>query len=168
MSEPLRAHEPEEHDPSEHLGGVQAAGQLSLVEPIERPAQRRGPLPLVLMGALLLANLYLWLGNPSWLTLPEPPAPSIEYSAGSWKIAVWLQRQRIEEYRRVNGELPVAASQAGPTVHGVRYTPIDGARAYRLVAGEGPRTVVYRSTDPPTVLMDRTLAQAGLVAGRVR
>lgn len=120
-----------------------------------------------LLAGLVLFNGYLWLGNPQWLTWKEPPAPSIDFYQNSYKISVYLQRQRIEEYRKDKKKLPEVAKQAGPPVRGVRYTPLPRNR-YQLQAGRGANAVVYTSTDSMAVFMGRTLIQMGLYARGIR
>jgi hypothetical protein len=125
------------------------------------------PLRLVLLCTLLLFNAYTWFGHPEWLEFHAPSRPSLDYYEGSWKLAVYLQRQRIEEYRKVKGRLPASAQQAGPTVKGVQYTPLE-MRTYQLAAGDGAKQFVYRSTDSLSAQLGRSLFQMGLVTGGAR
>lgn len=141
------------------------AQKLAQIESRQRPKPQ--PLRVLALLALLAANVYLWAGQPEWLTWHEPPAPSIDYYQNSYKVAVWLQRQRIEEYRHEKRELPKVARQAGPPVRGVRYTPL-APDVYMLEAGKGLRMVVYTSRDSIAAFMGRTLIQVGLAAQGVR
>jgi hypothetical protein len=144
--------------------GEKAAARAALEQRRRRPV----PLKAILLGSLLALNLYLWLGDPEWLRFREPSAPSIDYYQNSWKLAVVLQRQRIEEYRKETGAIPANARQAGQPVHGVQYTPIDRSSTYELAAGAGPSQVVYRSTDSLSTLVGRALVRIGLVTGGAR
>lgn len=138
------------------------------LEAVERPRVRRSPrLRAALLAGLLLFNGYLWFGNPQWLTWHEPPAESIDYYQNSYKMAVYLQRQRIEEYRRGAHRLPQTASQAGPPVRGVRYEPVTEDR-YLLSAGRGSRAVTFASTDSIAAFMGRTLIELGMRVGGFR
>ena len=134
---------------------------------LEHSPRSAPPLKLLLLLTLLLFNGYVWFGHPAWLDFREPQLPAPSYYASSWKVAVYLQRQRIEEYRHVKGRLPASAQQAGQPVTGVQYTPIE-QRDYLLAAGTGEKAVVYRSTDSLSVLMGRTLLEMGLVARGMR
>jgi hypothetical protein len=134
---------------------------------LERPRRSAPPLKLLLLMTLLLFNGYVWFGHPAWLNFREPELSAPSYYASSWKIAVFLQRQRIEEYRRVKGHIPAFAQQAGQPVTGVLYTPLE-QKDYLLAAGSGEKQVVYRSTDSLSVFVGRTLLQMGLVAGGLR
>lgn len=144
---------------------VTKAERLAAAEGRSRRKPKRAR--VALLAALLLFNGYLWVGNPEWLAWHEPPAPSIDYYQNSYKISVYLQRQRIEEYRKSKQELPAVARQAGPAVRGVQYTPLSKDR-YELVAGRGPLAVVYSSSDSIAVFMGRALMQMGLYASGVR
>ena len=136
-------------------------------EALEHHPRRPFPYKAMLLATLLCFNGYVWFGHPAWLDFREPQLPAPSYYASSWKIAVFLQRQRIEEYRHVQGHLPATAQQAGQPVAGVKYLPLE-EKKYELAAGAGEKQFVYRSTDSLSVLMGRTLLQMGLVAGGVR
>lgn len=144
---------------------VTKAERLAAAEGRSRRKPKRAR--VALLAALLLFNGYLWVGNPEWLAWHEPPAPSIDYYQNSYKMAVWLQRQRIEEYRHEKQALPKVARQAGPPVRGVRYTPL-APDVYMLEAGKGLRMVVYTSRDSIATFMGRTLVQMGLAARGAR
>jgi len=197
MSDPLRAHAPGPPDPSAAAPEPPEERDISLAELTQRARERAEaeaavdavmrreeekeatrvsvenrrrhapPVKLGLLAALLAFNAYLWLGNPDWLRYQEPEAPSFDYYQGSWKIAVYLQRQRIEEYRQEKGHIPATAQQAGPPVHGVQYTPVQ-MKDYQLAAGDGARKFVYDSKDSLSVLMGRTLMHMGLISGGPR
>lgn len=155
MSAPQRAPEPEAPPPSTMPGHDDVEGDLTMAELVQRARERAEaeadvgavmrrkheqaakrealehrkhhapPIKGLLLLARVCFNLYIWLGNPGWLTYNQPSGLSIDYSQSSWEVAVYLQRQRIEEYRQAKGHIPATAQQAGPTVHGVHYTPIE-------------------------------------------
>lgn len=141
------------------------AGALAANESRSRTHKR--PLKLLLLLTLIAFNLYAWLGNPEWLRFEGPHLPAPSYYASSWKIAVYLQRQRIEEYRLRHGRLPATALQAGPPVKGVQYKPLE-ADTYQLAAGDAMRRFVYLSSDSAAVLVGRAFVQMSLVAGGMR
>ncbi len=120
-----------------------------------------------LLLALLLFNAYVWFGKPKWLEFNLPPPPTYDYYVNGWKVAVYLQRNRIEEYRSTTGHVPSSVQQAGPPVHGVEYTPRT-SDTYELQAGNGPKRVVYTSSDSVAMLVGRSLLQATLSVGGVR
>ena len=129
--------------------------------------RRRAPLKLMLLGALLLFNAYAWAGNPEWLHFREPQLPAVDYYESSWKLAVYLQRQRVEEFRAAKGHLPATASQAGPPVKGVEYTPLE-TRTYQLAAGSGSKRFVYLSSDSLSMMVGRAFVRMSLIAGGAR
>lgn len=188
MSDPLRAHAP---DPELESGLSSAetrardreraeaeAAVAEVMQGEEKKAARRAvmeaaraPRPrnwqAAALALLLSFNLYIWFGHPAWLEYHTPTLPSVDYYEGSWKIAVWLQRQRIEEYRRTHDAVPATARQAGPPVRGVDYAPLE-QKKYLLTAGQGRRMVVYHSTDSIRVFLGRSLVTMGLITGGVR
>jgi hypothetical protein len=168
--EELRARAREHSEAEAAVAAVMRRVELKAEKLAEAEGRRRPkpkPIRLMLLGSLLGFNLYLWMGQPQWLKWHEPPAPSIDFYASSYKIAVYLQRQRIEEYRKQKKVLPAAAKQAGPPVRGVRYSPLASDR-YMLEAGKGMRMIVYTSTDSIAVFMGRTLIQMGMLTKGIR
>jgi len=129
--------------------------------------RREAPLKLILLTSLIALNFYAWIGNPPWLQPHVPPMPDVDYYAASWKLAVYLQRQRIEEYRITKGHLPAVAAQAGPPVKGVQYVPLQ-TKDYELSAGDGAKRFVYHSTDSLSVFVGRAFIQMSLIAGGAR
>ena len=125
------------------------------------------PLKLYLLLSLLAFNTYAWFGNPEWLRFSGPELPEPSYYASSWKLAVYLQRQRIEEYRLRTGHLPVTSLQAGPPVKGVQYKSLPSS-TYELAAGDALRRFVYLSSDSTAVLVGRAFVNMSMIAGGVR
>ncbi|MBI5168008.1 MAG: hypothetical protein HZA61_00830 [Candidatus Eisenbacteria bacterium] len=133
----------------------------------ESRVRRSSPVRMLMAAALVLFNVYLWMGSPQWLEYRTPAIPPVTYYESSYKIAVYLQRQRVEEFRRERGRLPQVARQAGTPVKGVKYTPLT-SDVYELRAGNIVKQVRYVSTDSIAVFLGRTLLQIGLVAGGAR
>ena len=129
--------------------------------------RRSSPVRTLMAAALVLFNVYLWMGSPQWLEYRTPATPPVSYYESSYKIAVYMQRQRVEEFRRERGTLPRVAKQAGAPVKGVKYTPLT-KDVYELRAGNIVKQVRYVSTDSIAVFLGRTLLQIGLVAGGAR
>jgi hypothetical protein len=140
------------------------AAKLAIVEGRVR---RESPVRMLLLGALLLFNAYLWTNAPGWLEYRTPRTPPLDYYEASWRIAVYMQHQRVEEFRRERGKLPLVARRAGPPVKGVTYTPLT-SDMYELRAGNHYRQIIYRSTDSLRVFMGRAMLQMGLIAGGAR
>jgi len=181
----LRSEEPSSGDVKSDLAArarEQAEAQAAVADVMRRVEERAATaeralhherregskLKGMLLLTLLAFNLYAWFGNPEWLRFKEPRVPTVEYYEASWKLAVYLERQRIEEYRREKGAIPVTAQQAGPVVKGVRYTPNLTDRKYLLAAGSGAKQFVYSSTDSLSALVGRALLQVGTLTGGAR
>lgn len=134
----------------------------------QESVRRHGsPVRRLLLAALLLFNAYLWMASPQWLEYRTPAIPPVSYYESSYKIAIYMQRQRVEEFRAQKGRLPLAARQAGAPVKGVDYRALDRS-VYELRAGNVVKKIRYVSTDSITVFLGRTLVQMGLVATGVR
>ncbi|MFN8586595.1 MAG: hypothetical protein U0704_02250 [Candidatus Eisenbacteria bacterium] len=130
---------------------------------LENRRRHASPLRRLLLVALLLFNAYIWMSSPRWLEYRTPPTPPLSYYESSYKIAIYMQRQRVEEFRAQKGRLPLAAKQAGTPVKGVEYKPLDRS-VYELRAGTIVKRIRYVSTDSITVFLGRTLAQMGLLS----
>jgi hypothetical protein len=78
-----------------------------------------------------------------------------------------MQRQRVEEFRRERGTLPLVARQAGTPVKGVAYRTLT-KDVYELRAGNYVKQIVYRSTDSLSVFLGRSLITMGLIVGGAR
>jgi hypothetical protein len=128
---------------------------------------RRSPLKLLLLGMLLVINAEFWMRPPQWLRFNPPPAPTYAYYRDSWKVAVALERDRVEQYHRLHGALPDSLVQAGQPVRGVDYLLLP-SRTYLLSAGQGAGRILYDSRDSLNALLGRSLIQMGLVAGGAR
>lgn len=133
----------------------------------ETRKHRASPVRTLMAAALVLFNVYLWMGSPQWLEYRTPATPPVSYYESSYKIAVYMQRQRVEEFRRERGRLPQVAKQAGAPVKGVKYTPLT-KDVYELRAGNIVKHVRYVSTDSIAVFLGRTFIQMGLIAGGAR
>jgi hypothetical protein len=162
----LRAHEQAEAEAAVAAVMQREEAKAAAIAAMAKP-QRRPALKPLLLVALVAFNLYAWIGNPPWLRVPAAPLPQPSYYTSSWKIAVFLQRQRIEEYRAAKGHLPQSASQAGPPVNGVSYTPIQRL-AYDLMAGEGESRFVYHSRDTLSARVTRAFMEMALLTGGYR
>jgi hypothetical protein len=137
-----------------------------VVEQQQRRHAKPKPLKLILLGSMVLLNLYLWLGNPEWLRFKEPAAPALEYYQDSWKMAAYLQAQRIEEYRKEEAKLPAKVDQVRHPVHGVDYVKLDDQR-YQLAAGVGRNRVIYDSNQPINEWVGRSIIRLGLLTNGV-
>ncbi|MFC1791643.1 hypothetical protein ACFL0I_04160 [Gemmatimonadota bacterium] len=110
-----------------------------------------GPKPLLpQLSALAVSTafaVYVWFGSPGWLE-PDPiPLTPVAVEESTVRAVIFLQAQKIEDYRERYGRLPAFLEEAGPGIHGVRYRRLDG-QTYRI-HGQGDRVgLSYTSGEP--------------------
>lgn len=101
---------------------------------------------------VLVATLYVWLAAPGWASFDRPEPPSRLHREASLRIALYLQAQRIEEFRMRNGELPDSLAQTGPPLPGVRYEKTD-LGTYHL-EGQNDTLALFYSSSARTSLRE--------------
>lgn len=115
----------------------------------DRVEQRRPESPrrmIRVMNALILAFAgYVWLGNPSWVQVEQPPGPSVEEQEAALRLSMYIQAQQIENYRRQNDRIPSSLSEVGPPLPGMHFQRM-GRGAYRLTGINNSITLVYTSS----------------------
>lgn len=109
-----------------------------------RARARRG----VLIGTWV-AVAWVWVATPSWLTVEQPPVPTVADEARSLRVNVFLQSQAIEAYRRERGRLPYVLQEAGPPFRGMDYRRTDG-RSYEL-EGRSERVLLRYNSEQPAL-----------------
>lgn len=94
---------------------------------------------------VVVATGYVWLGTPSWAQMAIPPEPTRELRDASLRLGLYVQAQRIEQFRSTRGRLPASLREAGPPLPGIRYeaTPRD---TYHLIGTNEDVTLFYSST----------------------
>jgi len=107
-----------------------------------RTRTRRSALIVVWVGMA-----YVWLGTPSWLTVPPPPDQTIGEEARALRLNVFLQSQQIEAYRITRGRLPYVLEEAGPPFQGMEYRRRD-SRSYDLNGASSRVHLRYGSETP--------------------
>jgi hypothetical protein len=114
----------------------------------EKPPPKQQPrwmLPLGLNLAVLA--VYLLIAPPQFVTINPIEAPELASREQSILAAMYLQAQRIENYRLEHGVAPVDLSEAGSFTPEIEYVR-RGDNEYQLVATVGETAVVYDSTEP--------------------
>lgn len=89
--------------------------------------------------------VYLLIAPPAWIIVDPIEGPPEAERVEGMRRAIFLQAQRIEQYRIENGELPLSLEDAGSPIPGVEYT-VQGPALYTLVGAVGDETVTYDST----------------------
>lgn len=101
-------------------------------------------------AALVLAiagNLYIWIGRPTWIVGDSlEPATALE-AEGILRFRMYVQGQRIENYRRQNGVLPARLEETGTPIEGMRYQQT-GPESWELLGVSGPVSLILRSSQP--------------------
>jgi hypothetical protein len=110
--------------------------------------QPRWMLPVGIQLAVLA--VYLLISPPAWVVVHPIEAPDPAVAEQSLRVAMYMQSQRIEDWRIKNGRLPTTLAEIGASVTpGVEYQ-IVGTNQYRLVGTNGPEaSLVYDSTESP-------------------
>lgn len=139
-----------------------AVKAAQVVKQEERANERPKPFKALILLALTGLNLYLWLADPKWLHIKAPPAPTYQYYQDGWKMAAYMQAQRVEEFRRTQAKLPARVEQVRNPVRGVDYRRISDQH-YELTAGTGPARVVYDSHEPLHAWVGLSLVRLGLL-----
>lgn len=119
-----------------------------------RPGTTRPRIAAAVVLALVAA--WFWILPPAMVRPPQAPAPSPERAEAGLRVAVALQADRIEQFRRETGRLPDRVDEAGESLPGVSYTRVD-AQTFQLRAAADQTVVVYESGDSMTVLMRNAL-----------
>lgn len=117
----------------------------------EMQSRRYGPEPVTrrqvaILAATLVVALLLWLRPPGFLLPGAPAEPPPAVVEANHRMAIVLQAQRVEAFRRRARRLPDALDEVGAVVPGLRYERVD-ASDYRLAAGEGEAAVTWASTE---------------------
>ncbi len=149
---------PSNRDAMEALGEVMIRTASS---ECEAPPRRRFFVKPILGVMLGLLTSYLWIGNPSWLPSFDEPAPPQEYQEASMRFAMYLQYQRIEQFRLAHDRLPVSLDEAGSAIEGIDYRRVDAGR-YCLTTTHMGTALALQSTDSMEVFLGNRLGSLGL------
>ena len=143
-----------------------AVKAAQVVKQQERARERPKPLKALMLLSLTALNLYVWLADPEWLHFKGPPVPTYQYYQDGWKMAAYMQAQRVEEFRKAQAKLPARVEQVRSPVRGVDYRRVSDEQ-YELTAGTGPARVVYDSREPLHIWVGKSLIRLGLLTNGV-
>jgi hypothetical protein len=106
--------------------------------------RKRSPLLYLALAVLVLANAYLWIAQPAWIT-GGSGITSVEEAEGLLRFRMYVQAQRIQAYQQQHGTLPESLDQTGEPFEGITYQRT-GSDSWELV-GElrGARLVLPSS-----------------------
>jgi hypothetical protein len=114
----------------------------------EKTPTRPPPRWLLPLGIQLsVIALYLLALPPKWVTVNPIEGPDATVAVEQLRFAMYLQAQRVDDYRLRTGKLPETLSDAGSAIEGVEYLR-RGINSYQLVATVGEEALVYDSNEP--------------------
>lgn len=121
-----------------------------------QPAVRKRVSVLTLLS---LAGLLLVLLRPSWLAGPKAPPPeSPAIREASVRLSMLRERQRVTDFAKQNGRLPISLAEAGSTAPGLGYEALPGQQ-FRLFAQAGDSLLVLRSSDSMPQFLGNSLKE---------
>ncbi len=97
---------------------------------------------------LAVFAVYLLIAPPAWrgwVTVNPIEGPTSQVRADGLRTAMYLQAQRIEQYRIDHGALPETLADAGSPIPGVEYHR--QGSSYQLVGTSGDAGLVYDSSE---------------------
>jgi len=105
----------------------------------------RSPALLVFLILAVLANAYVWIGQPAWIMGERAGISSVEEAEGVLRFRMYVQAQRIQGYVQRHGSLPERLDQTGDPFEGIRYQRT-GPDSWELVGElQGARLVLPSS-----------------------
>jgi hypothetical protein len=116
--------EPGKRELLEAFDGVLNRERERAVEGRSLPLARRTHPALIVICVLSWAALaYIWLGRPEWL-FPGDPAASLSPVARESRLrfGMYLERERVLDYRASHHRLPANLAEAGDVEEGIEYT----------------------------------------------
>ncbi len=112
----------------------------------EKPKAKKQPKWMLPLGVnLAVFAVYLLIAPPEWVTVHPIEGPPPQQQEQSLRLAMYLQAQRIEDYRLRHDALPERLEDAGSAVPGVQYHR--QGRTYQLVGTSGEAALVYDSSE---------------------
>jgi hypothetical protein len=116
--------EPGKRELLEAFDGVLNRERERAVESRSLPLARRTHPALIVICVLSWAALaYTWLGRPEWL-FPGDPAANLSPAAREARLrfGMYLERERVLDYRASHHRLPGNLAEAGDVEEGIEYT----------------------------------------------
>lgn len=104
----------------EHQSAQAARDRDREARELRRQQEEEGA-PYWLVAVLLMMMAWLWLLPPSFLRVDPPLPQSIEQEEAALRFAMYVQAQRIKEYREETGRYPTRLEEAGPPLPAMRY-----------------------------------------------
>ena len=120
------------------------------VQELERAVRVRrqgfGPRHLALSVAIVL-SMWIWVWPPGMIRVSSPTPPPVEEEEATLRLMMYFQAQRIEQYFRDTGGVPLSLDEAGPVFEGMEYIRLTN-RDYRILGRTRRVTLSYSSVEP--------------------
>lgn len=126
----------------------------------ERRRSRRRFLGLL---ALVVLLVYLAFLPPAWFQPAPLPVPTAEHNEAGNRMAIFLEVQRIEQFRAKTGRLPTTLDEAGEPLPGLQYqVRSDGGYT---VSAPGQPGLQYRSGEDMGAFLGSSASILGIEHG---
>lgn len=116
------------------------------------PPPSRAPFWITMLALVgILASLLLV--QPAWL-FPKAPVEPPELKEASLRVRMYVEIDRIEQYRRAHGRLPDTLLESLGDTTGLRYASGEGG--YSLTGESGAVSLTYSSSQSPEEFLGRS------------
>jgi len=111
-----------------------------------RPEKLTRPMYLAVMSLLLFALTAVLFSQPAWL-FPRPPEETPAVREASLRVRMYVEIERIEQFRSAKGVYPSSLLEAGGDTTGLSYTV--GPTGYTLTGRNGAITATFAAGSNP-------------------
>ncbi len=106
----------------------------------------------VALGFATAISVWIWVWPPSVLQIVPPGPPPVQEEEASLRLVMYFQAQKIEQYRRDTGRVPLELDDAGPAFRGMEYVRLTDSD-YRILGRTRRVTLSYSSVEPLDVFV---------------
>ena len=99
------------------------------------------------LGFATAISVWIWVWPPSVLQIVPPGTAPVQEEEEALRLVMYFQAQKIEQYRRDTGRVPVELDDAGPAFRGMEYVRLTDSD-YRLLGRTRRVTLSYSSVEP--------------------
>lgn len=156
---------PDKRQLLEAFDGVVSREREIAVERRSLPPIRKTHAAVVLACVLCWGALaYTWLGKPEWL-FPDDQSGRLTPSQQEARLrfAIYLERERVLDFRAIHRRLPASLAEAGDVEEGVEYL-VSGDSTFVVSALVGDSLLTLNESERA----DQLLKPAGLAPSRAR
>lgn len=106
----------------------------------------------VVLGFAIVLSLWVWVWPPGMLRISTPAPAPVEEEEATLRLVMYFQAQKIEQYLRDTGGVPLSLADAGPVFQGMEYIRLTD-RDYRILGRTRRVTLSYSSAEPLNVFV---------------